>query len=104
MLEKEANKSTNDEQTSAKNKSHLFTLQLGTSQGKIKNVWYADSGATAYMSFQREFKSFVPFTKDACLVKEIDGKTHGLGDVEVQVMNPKQSCVYIIRLSLCSRS
>lgn len=68
MIEKETNKNQADRQmTSADDKSYLFILQSEMSQNKIKDAWFADSGATDHMSFQREwFKNFVSFSKDSC--------------------------------------
>lgn len=72
------------------------------SQRKIEDVWYADSGATDHISFQREcFKNFVPFTKYTCQVRIGDGRklpVKRTRDVEVQVINSKQpGAVHVIK-------
>lgn len=95
MVEKETSKGQIGGQLkSSDNESHLFILQSEMSQGKIKDAWYADSGATDHMSFQREcFKNFVPFVKDTCQVRIGDGRrlpVRGTGDIEVQVINSEQ--------------
>lgn len=68
-------------------------LQSETTRSKIRNVWYADSGATDHMSFQREwFKNFVPYLKGACEVRVGDGRklsVKGMGGIEVHVTNSK---------------
>lgn len=103
MIEKGTSRNQTDRPTTlTEDRSHLFILQSEISQSKIKDAWYADSGATDHMSFQKEwFKNFVPLLKKTCQVRIGDGRklsVKGTGDIEVQVTNSRRSSpIYIIK-------
>ncbi|XP_036344154.1 uncharacterized protein LOC118753396 [Rhagoletis pomonella] len=85
--------SNSSKQKNAEN-THLFVLQTNTTQNKMKNIFYADSGATDHMTFLRELlKNFREFSTNACQVKVGDGRrldVCGIGDIEVYAMNQEK--------------
>lgn len=88
LLESKANEGAwQTQQTADREKSYLFILNASRNSSKVENIFYADSGATDHMSFQRElFKNFKSTIHNA-YVKVGDGrrlKVEGKGDIEVR--------------------
>lgn len=84
---------------SGDDKSHVFMLCAQQSQSKYRNLFYADSGATDHMSFQRElFTNFREFSSNECHVKVGDGRklnVMGIGDIDVQINNKQGTTITI---------
>lgn len=74
-------------------RAQLFVAHSNSTEQKYYNIFYADSGATDHMSFQRQlFKVFKEFSKGDCHVKVGDGRrlcVRGVGDIEVKVPNSR---------------
>lgn len=73
--------------TADRENTYLFNLNVSENLNKVDGVFYADSGATDHMSFQRElFTNFKANISDI-YVKVGDGrrlKVEGKGDIEVR--------------------
>lgn len=73
-----------NEETSNSRSSHLFVLHSNDKQNKFENMFYADSGATDHMCFQRElYTNLMEYQYGTCQVKVGGGgKLNVVGDFD----------------------